>query len=155
MEGKKPGRVETLRRLPLFEGLDDGALTKLAAAVEERAFAPGDVLVREGSLGLAVFFIVAGHCEVKHTESGGSVLATLGPGEVFGEMALLDPGPRTASVVALEDVVVYSLSNWHFKPILEEHPTVAAHMLRTLAARFRKLQTEMLRLTAATSSRSG
>jgi CRP-like cAMP-binding protein len=153
MEGKKPGRVEVVQRLPLFEGLDDDALQKIAAAAEERAFAAGDVLVREGSLGLAVFFIVGGHCEVRHDASG-KVLATLGPGEVFGEMALLDPGPRTASVVALDDVVVYSLSNWTFKPIVEEHPTVALHMLKTLAARFRRLQAEMLKAHAV-ATRSG
>lgn len=154
MIDKKPGRVDTLRRLPLFEGLDDAALARIAAAAEERTFSPGDVLVREGSLGLAVFFVVSGHCEVRH-EADGHVLATLGPGEVFGEMALLDPGPRTASVVALEDVVVYTLSNWQMKPLLEEHPSVAVHMLRTLAARFRKLQAEMAKLHAAVSSRSG
>lgn len=147
-------KMQTLRRLPLFEGLDDAALAKLAAAVEERAYVKGDVLVREGSLGLAVFFVVAGRCEVRH-EASGAVLATLGAGEVFGEMALLDPGPRTATVAAVEDVVAYSLSNWHFKAVLDEQPSVAAHMLRTLAARFRKLQTELLRLNAATTSRSG
>jgi CRP/FNR family transcriptional regulator, cyclic AMP receptor protein len=153
MDGKKPGRVETLQRLPLFEGLEDVALAKIAAVAEERAFTAGDVLVREGSLGLAVFFIVDGHCEVRH-EAAGKVLATLGPGEVFGEMALLDPGPRTASVVALDDVVVYTLSNWHFKPIVEEHPSVALHMLKTLAGRFRRLQAEMLKAHAQ-AARSG
>jgi CRP/FNR family transcriptional regulator len=144
MDGKKPGRVDTLKRLPLFEGLDDAALEKIAAAVEERAFAAGDVLMREGSLGMAVFFIVSGRCEVR-SEATGKVLATLAPGEITGELALLDPGPRTATVVALDDVVAYTLSNWHFKPIVESHPSVALHMLKTLAARFRKLQAEMLK----------
>ncbi len=153
MEGKKPGRVEILQRLPLFDGLDEPALQKIAAAAEERSFTTGDVLVREGSLGMAVFFVVDGHCEVRH-DATGKVLATLGPGEIFGEMALLDPGPRTASVVALDDVVVYTLSNWHFKPIVEEHPTVALHMLKTMASRFRRLQAEMLKVHAQ-AARSG
>jgi CRP-like cAMP-binding protein len=71
---------------------------------------------------------------------GGEVRATLGPGDYFGEVALIDEGPRSASITAATDILSYGLTAWEFKPFVEEHPQVAWAMLQTLARRLREAQ---------------
>ena len=129
--------VEALRNVPLFAGIDDRDLERLGRLFRERTFSEGATVVREGDPGVGFFVILEGSAEVS---AGGELRSALGPGDAFGEMALLDEGPRSATVVAATDLRCLGLSAWEFRPFLEEHPSVAWAMLQTLARRVRELE---------------
>ena len=95
-------------------------------------------MTREGEPGVGFFVVVEGSASVS---IGGEARATIGPGDSFGEMALLDEGPRSATIVAATDLRCLALSGWEFKPFVEENPSVAWAMLQTLAGRLRSLET--------------
>src|SRR5687767_13703947 len=92
-------RVNTLKRMPMLAGLPHGDLELMAKRAEEKSFASGAELIREGTSGSSAYLIVSGQCEVRRN---GARLAYLGPGEFFGEISILDPAPRTATVIATE-----------------------------------------------------
>jgi CRP-like cAMP-binding protein len=94
-------------------------------------------VTKEGAGAAGFFVIVEGNATVS---VGGEVRATLGPGDYFGEVALIDEGPRSASITAATDILSYGLTAWEFKPFVEEHPQVAWAMLQTLARRLREAQ---------------
>ena len=129
--------VDALKRVPLLAGLERKHLERLARSVRERTFAEGDAITREGEEGVGFFVIVEGSASVN---VHGELKAALGPGDAFGEMALLDQGPRSATVVAATDVRCLALSAWEFRPFLEEHPSVAWSLLVTLAKRLRTVE---------------
>jgi CRP/FNR family cyclic AMP-dependent transcriptional regulator len=129
--------VEALRKVPLFSELDDGDLGRLANQMKERRFSEGNPMTSEGSGGAGFFVITEGNATVS---VGGDVRATLGPGDYFGEIALIDDGTRSASITAATDVTAYGLTSWEFKPFVEDHPEVAWALLRTLAERLRAAQ---------------
>ena len=129
--------VETLRNVPLFEGLDEDELTRLADRFQERTFSEGSAVVEEGATGTSFFVIGEGNASVS---VGGELRASLGPGDYFGEMAILDDGVRSASVTAATDLRSYFLAPWEFRPFLEEHPEAALKLLTTLARRLRAAQ---------------
>ena len=129
--------VDALRSVPLFEGLDDDQLARLADRFQERSFPEGAVIVEEGSTGSSFFVLGEGNVSVS---VGGDLRASLGPGDYFGEMAILDDGVRSASVTAATDVTSYFLTPWEFRPFVEEHPEVAVKLLGTLARRLREAQ---------------
>jgi CRP-like cAMP-binding protein len=129
--------VDALRTVPLFEGLDDSELTRLADRFQERTFAEGETVVEEGATGTSFFVIGEGNASVS---VGGDIRATLGPGDFFGEMAILDDGVRSASITAATDLRSYFLTPWEFRPFIEEHPQVAFKLLGTLARRLREAQ---------------
>jgi CRP-like cAMP-binding protein len=94
--------------------------------------------MREGDSGVGAFVIRSGRVEVLQKRGGETVkLAELGPGDFFGEMALLDEFPRSATVRALEPTTVLGLTRWHFRGILESHPQVALGILPVLVKRIR------------------
>jgi CRP/FNR family cyclic AMP-dependent transcriptional regulator len=129
--------VDALRRVPLFTELDDAELARLADRFVERSFAEGDVVVEEGATGTSVFVIIDGNAGVS---VGGELKASLGPGDHFGEMAAMDDGIRSASIIAATDLDVCFLTPWEFRPFVEEHPEVAWKLLRSLARRLREAQ---------------
>jgi CRP/FNR family transcriptional regulator, cyclic AMP receptor protein len=129
--------VEALRKVPLFSELDDEDLARLANQMKERVFAEGNPMTSEGAGGAGFFVITAGNASVS---VGGEVRATLGPGDYFGEIALIDEGTRTATITAATDVTAYGLTSWEFKPFVEAHPEVAWALLKTLAQRLRATQ---------------
>jgi CRP-like cAMP-binding protein len=94
-------------------------------------------VTKEGAGAAGFFVIVEGNATVS---VGGEVRATLGPGDYFGEIALIDEGTRSASITAATDILSYGLTAWEFKPFVEEHPQVAWAMLQTLARRLREAQ---------------
>ena len=94
----------------------------------------GTVIAREGEPGVGLFVIVDGEAEVT---IGGKKKATLGPGEFFGEIALLDGGPRTATVTAITDVKLLGLTEWVFRGLMQEHPSIAIKTLQQMAGRLR------------------
>jgi CRP/FNR family transcriptional regulator, cyclic AMP receptor protein len=129
--------VDVLRKVPLFAELDDEDLGRLANQMKERIFAEGSPMTSEGSGGAGFFVITEGNATVS---VGGEVRATLGPGDYFGEIALIDEGTRSATITAATDVTAYGLTVWEFKPFVEDHPQVAWALLKTLAERLRAAQ---------------
>ena len=129
--------VDVLRQVPLFAGLEDRELERLADRFQERSFSEGASVVQEGDTGTSFFVLADGNANVS---VGGEVKATLGPGDHFGEMAIVDEGVRSASVTAATDVRSYFLTPWEFRPFIEEHPDVAWKLLQSLARRLRAAQ---------------
>jgi CRP/FNR family transcriptional regulator, cyclic AMP receptor protein len=130
--------VDVLRRVPLFAGLGDRDLAQLADRFHERSFPEGAVVLEEDAAGTTFFVIADGDASVSVR---GEVRATLGPGDYFGEMAVIDEGVRTASVTAATDLRTFFLTPWEFRPFVEEHPEVAWKLLQNLARRLRAAQT--------------
>jgi len=131
-------RIEILRRVPLFDGLNDKELEAVANTAKERRYDTGDTIVGEGEGGVGFFVIAEGSARVEvHGERRG----TLGPGDSFGEVALLDEGGRrTASVIAEAPVRVFGLTAWQFTPLLEQHPAIAVKTAKILARRLREAE---------------
>jgi len=128
---------QTLAKVPLFSGVKPKDLTRLEKRMQERSFNEGDEITKEGESGIGFFVIEDGNATVS---IGGKILRTLGPGEYFGEVALIDSGPRSATVVATTDLRCRGMSAWEFKPFVEEHPDVAWALLETLVGRLREAE---------------
>ena len=130
--------IESLRTVPLFANLEDRDLEQLSKQLHERRFAEGTEVTTEGSTGAGFFVIVDGNANVS---VGGEHRTTLGPGDHFGEIALIDDGVRSASIIAATDLLCYGLTPWEFRPFVEEHPQVAWAFMQVLARRYRESQT--------------
>jgi CRP/FNR family transcriptional regulator, cyclic AMP receptor protein len=124
--------VDTLRRVPLFTGLDTKELESIAATMRERTFRAGDTVVEEGAAGAGFFVVEDGHAEVT---VGGEPRGTLSAGDHFGEIALLTGSDRTATIVATTDLHCYGLTPWDFKPVVENNPSIAWKLLQSMAER--------------------
>jgi CRP-like cAMP-binding protein len=129
---------ETLARVPLFSGVKDKDLKKLSKRMTERSFGEGEVITTQGESGLGFFVIEDGNASVSRDDK---VVRNLGPGDFFGEVALIDEGPRSATVVATTELSCRGMTAWEFKPFVEEHPDVAWALLRTLVGRLREAET--------------
>jgi CRP/FNR family transcriptional regulator, cyclic AMP receptor protein len=129
--------VEVLRNVPLFAGIEERDLERLADRFQERTFSEGESVVTEGSTGTSFFVIGEGNATVS---VGGEVRDNLGSGDYFGEIALVDEGVRSASIVAATDLRCYFLTPWEFRPFVEEHPQLAWSLLQNLARRLRSAQ---------------
>lgn len=137
---RRDAYLEHLASVPLFAALSKKELTKVARLTTELHLKAGTEVVREGEPGREAFIIVSGTAAVKRN---GRRIATLGPGDAFGELALLDHGPRTATVVADTDLEVLVLNAGEFAGLLDEVPAVARKLLRTLATRVRELDRKL------------
>jgi CRP/FNR family cyclic AMP-dependent transcriptional regulator len=126
--------VTCLQRVQLFADMDRRQAEQIARLLKERRFAKGETVIREGTGGAAFFLIDSGEAVVS---SKGVQLTTLGPGEHFGEIALIDGGPRSATVTASTDLVCYGLTFWEFRPLVERNGAIAWKLLRALAQRLR------------------
>jgi CRP-like cAMP-binding protein len=126
--------VKLLAGVPLFEGLSKQELGQIARSAKEVTHRQGALLAREGQSGLGFFLIMEGTAAVK---VGDESRARLGVGDFFGEISLLDGGPRTATVTAETDVTTLGLTPWVFKRLIESNPTIASKMLKVMAARLR------------------
>lgn len=129
-------RTELLAAAPLFAAMDADGIGRIAARTVEVEFAAGQVIARQGEIGTGFFLIASGQVRVVRD---GSSVATLGPGEFFGELSILDGKPRTAQVVAAETTVCLALASWDFEAIVTDEPAVALAVLRALATRLRTL----------------
>jgi CRP/FNR family transcriptional regulator len=129
--------AETLNRVPLFKGVSDRDLRRLAKVMSERTFRAGESIMAEGQSGIGFFVIEDGSATVSLR---GETLRTLGPGDYVGEIALIDEGPRSATVVADTDIRCRGMAAWEFRSFVQEHPEVAWALLQTLAARFREAE---------------
>jgi CRP/FNR family transcriptional regulator, cyclic AMP receptor protein len=131
-------RMETLRKVSLFEGLSDRELEAVARAAKERRFDTGDTVVVEGEGGVGFFVVAEGTARV---EARGAPLGSISRGGSFGEVALLDDvGRRSATVIAESPLRVYGLTAWQFTPLLEQHPSIAVKIAKMLARRLREAE---------------
>jgi CRP-like cAMP-binding protein len=128
---------DLLRRVPLFAELDDKHLTRLADEFSKRVFASGDTIAAEGEGGRTFFVIEDGEAAVS---VGDREVGTLGPGDSFGEIALIDREPRSASIKAKTDMTAYMLPIWSFRPIVESSPDMLWTLLEGLAGRLRSAE---------------
>ncbi|HXK24022.1 MAG TPA: cyclic nucleotide-binding domain-containing protein [Myxococcota bacterium] len=129
--------VEQLQRIPLFAGLERRELERLSTTFKERTFEPGESIAQEGEAGAGFFFIDAGEAVVK---VGDEERGRLGPGDYFGDVALIDMGTRTASVVADSELHCYGLTFWDFRPLVETDARIAWPLLQAMAKRLREAE---------------
>jgi CRP/FNR family transcriptional regulator len=129
-----------LTKVPLFRNLNNGQLQGLAKTMTPRHYMPGEELVRQGEGGIGLFVVVSGKVEAVHTRQDGTrvIVNTFGPTDFFGELAMLNDEPRTASVVALEDTECLVLVRWAFLGKLRQDGEMASVILQELAKRFQK-----------------
>ena len=128
--------LEHLRNVALFAGLSKKELEKLARASDEVTMTAGSLVMDQGQMGREAFVLLEGTVTVKRNNRK---MATLGPGEVLGEMSLLDHGPRTATVVCDTDCTLLVLEQRHFIGVLDSLPGLAVKLLAALAGRIREL----------------
>jgi CRP-like cAMP-binding protein len=126
--------TELIRGVPLFADLDDSAVEQLAGDFIERRFKPGEAIATEGQGGLNFFVVESGEASVT---VGGNEVRRLRAGDSFGEIALVDKSPRTATVTAATDMHCHALPVWSFRPFVATRPDVAWKLLEMLADRLR------------------
>ena len=137
--GKQPG-IRLLGRVPLFGGLSQAHLRALAQLAEEVRYSPGRMIVRTGTPGVAFYVIVEGNAKVVRGKiATAQATWSLGPGDFFGELALLDGGPRTASVVAETPLTTIRIERAPFRQMLRSEPDIALKLLEAMARRERDL----------------
>ena len=131
---------DALMQAPLFSALDAEAAAALRASMTEKRVPRSGVIFSEGEPGDRMYVILDGKVKLGQTSPDGreSLLAVLGPGEVFGELSLFDPGPRTATATAVTDTVVVGLGHGDLRPWLTGRPEVAEALLQALAQRLRR-----------------
>lgn len=134
-----------INRAPLFAALDVEAAAALRASMTEVRARKGQVIFVEGEPGDRLYVIVEGKITLGHGAGDGreTLLAVLGPGEMFGELSLFDPGRRTATATALTDAVVLGLGRDSLRPWLTGRPEVAEKLLQALAQRLRRTEDAM------------
>jgi CRP/FNR family cyclic AMP-dependent transcriptional regulator len=129
--------AELVQGVPLFADLDRRELQGVASSMKERTFNAGQTIAAEGQTGIGFFIIADGTAKVTQ---GGEERATLGPGDYFGEIALIDDGLRTASVTADSELKAYGLTSWEFRPLVEGNASIAWKLLKTMAIRLREAE---------------
>ena len=133
----KDAKIELLSKVPLFSACSRRDLGRIAALADEIDVPKGSIFIRQGEPGWECFVIVEG--EAKATVRG-SGSASLGPGDVVGEMSLLDQGPRSATVTARTDMRLLVLSSRSFSALINQVPLVARRIMVTLAGRLREAE---------------
>lgn len=137
--------IQALQIVPFFANLSDEHATELAKSLVPRRFGPGQVIFHLGDPGGLLYLISRGKVKISHTTPEGQevVLAILGPGDFFGELALLDDAPRSATAEALEVTETWTLHREEFINYLTDNPDFALHVLQTLARHIRRLNTQL------------
>lgn len=130
---------DVLRGAPLFAALDEDAANALRASMVEVTIERGEVLFHEGDLGDRLYLVTAGKVKLQRTSSDGreNVLAIIGPGEMFGELSIFDPGPRSSTAAAITDTTLLELGQGDVRAWLVDRPAVAESLLHQLAKRLR------------------
>ena len=130
----KTDPTESLRRVPLFAGLDRKELELLAKLAKEQRYEPGATIVKTGAGGHGLYIIKEGNVSVVRD---GKKVASMGPGQFFGEISVLDGGPRTADVKADTETVCLTLVSWEVKPLLMDNAGITYKMLLEMVKRLR------------------
>ena len=132
--------TDLLKNVKLFHNVEPKALDSIAKSFKERTFAAGSVIAQEGSQGIGFFVVESGTAKAKH---GDLDIGILGPGASFGEVALVDEGTRSATVVAETELKCWGLSSWEFRPLAETNATVAWNLAKILAGYVRLATREL------------
>jgi CRP/FNR family transcriptional regulator len=126
--------IDALKKVPLFAGLDDKELQEIASSMRERRFRAGDTVTQEGAGGVGFFVVQDGEADV---QVGGEAKGSVGPGDYFGEIALINESPRTATLTARTDMLCYGMTPWDFRPLVETNSTIAWKLLTAMAEKMR------------------
>ena len=129
---RRAAKLELLGGVPLFAGCSKGELRWVAGITTEEFFDAGAEVIREGELGWDFFVIVEGQADVRRARRE---LSTMGPGDFFGEIALVADLPRTATIIASTDLVVLAISDVDFRALLLDQPKIAQKVLHSLGVR--------------------
>jgi voltage-gated potassium channel len=130
--------IQLLEQVPLFQGLPHADLERIARSFKERHFKAGDTVAAEGAGGVGFFVIGDGTAAV---DVHGEQRAQLGPGDYFGEIALIDDqARRTATIRAETDITCYGLTSWDFRPLVETNAEIAWKLLQVMAKRLREAE---------------
>ena len=129
-----------LRRAPLFEGLDEDSARALRRQMPDVKLSRGEHLFMEGQEGDRLYIVLDGKLKLTRAAADGreNLLSVLGPGEMFGELSLFDPRPRTSSASAVTEVVLAVLPHDALLPLLRKRPEISLHMMRALVQRLRR-----------------
>lgn len=125
-------KIDHLEKIPLFAGLSKKELRFLAQMSSETSVQDGSVLVKRGEIGQEAMIIESGSAEVRRD---GRRIDSLGPGDFFGEMSLINHMPRNADVVATSDMNLLVMDSREFSSVLSEYPEVAVKILKTVVSR--------------------
>lgn len=136
---RKDGKVQALKQVPLFWGVSDADLSMVASIVDEIQVPAGKTLIKEGDYGRELFIILDGEAKIS---LGRRTIRTVGRGEVIGELALLDQGPRSATVTAQTPLRIYVVEARAFESLLGKAPKVAIKIMKGLAGRLRETETK-------------
>jgi CRP/FNR family transcriptional regulator, cyclic AMP receptor protein len=134
---------DTLARVDLFSNLDKKELQALGSSCQERKYSAGTTLFSQGDTGVGLYILTGGKVRIiqaTNPDRAEEEIATVGTGDVLGEMALLDDLPRSATAIAVEDVTALLLPVWEFRSTLQSHPTIALKLLSVLSRRLRKAE---------------
>lgn len=126
---------QQLATVPLLAGLETRVRRRLAEIGKRRTYAAEEAIVREGSTGTALYIVLKGRGRV---ERGGETIGQVGTGDFFGELALIEEHPRSATVVASEETDCLLFPAWEFTALLEEHPEIAVPIMRALIQRLHR-----------------
>ena len=126
--------VEMLKKVPLFADLDGRELEQIAGSMRERRFGSGDTVTQEGAGGAGFFVVESGQAEVT---VDGQPRGSIGPGDYFGEIALLTGSDRTATITASSDMLCYGMTPWDFRPLVESNSAIAWKLLTAMAEKLR------------------
>ena len=135
MELEATGDAQLLSQLEFFSAMDRDALEAIAARATEAQFLPRQPIVRQGEMGNGLFVIVEGSAQVTRD---GNLVARLGPGDLVGELSVLERAPRAANVVAMEPTRCLAVAAWDLEALIHADPKIAIALLRALARRVRK-----------------
>ena len=124
------GAANLLKRVPIFSDLDGKELDRIASSMKQRVFSAGDTVTSEGKTGVGFFVIEEGEATVT---VGGDERRRLGPGDYFGEVALLNESARTATITADTELRCYGLTSWEFRPLVETHGSIAWKLLQAMS----------------------
>ena len=131
---------EAVRRAPIFTAIDEVSAASLRASMTAIKVTKGQVIFKEGDAGDRLFVVISGKLKLGTYSNDGreNLLSILGPGDMFGELSLFDPGPRTSTATAVTDAKLLSLGHDKLIPWLRDNPDVALHLLARLSQRLRR-----------------
>ena len=129
---RNDGKIELLRRVPLFAGCSRRDLVRIARIADEVDFKPGKVLIKEGAPGGEFFIFADGSAEVRRK---GKRIDTIGPGSFVGETALMTDRPRNATVTTTSPVVALVVTKWSFRRLVAANPLIALKLMQAMAER--------------------
>jgi Cyclic nucleotide-binding domain len=136
---------ELIKKIDFFSGLDDKILNKISDACIARQFTKGETIVRQGEMGLGLYIISRGRVKVDREQGGARTqVAELGPEQFFGDMALLDNKPRSATVTGIEDAECLLLTRDSFVRLMNKYPEIPIRMAKVLAERLREANAKIV-----------